>query len=475
MNDLLKKILYFKKEGSLLIILLYCILSFYLCYLFWYVVERLQLINHLNISSPLFSFIVSLPIGTLMLIYKIIDSMFYNKRIKDILTMPINRKHLFKIYLSEINVPFIELETLLFITLGLYTPDLLSVVKYYLSSITLIFLFSLSLCCLLLIILKICHTTHSGYIMIFFQYGGFLTTLLLFKNLLTYLLFFQRTASVTLFLSIVQAPLFLPAVFIGSIVLAIITFILFDHIFFQNIYKIIDFEYNKLFYSKKELFYIRTPYFFLEKKRCFANKDILFYAVLKNIILIILLYKFITTRYSLDTTLVNMIIVIILCSINPFSVTAYSSDPYINQLVLTTPIDSYKIFQSKVRMSFFLNSTIVLIFILINFFIIHTKKDIFFLVLYGLVNNYLCSFIGVIFDCLMPDYTKNKTELLHGNSNKFLSLIVMTLKTIFEIYIINQLDCKKYLLPIVSFIDIILLILILILIYTKKSRRNTRD
>lgn len=64
MNDLLKKILYFKKEGSLLIILLYCILSFYLCYLFWYVVERLQLINHLNISSPLFSFIVSLPIGT---------------------------------------------------------------------------------------------------------------------------------------------------------------------------------------------------------------------------------------------------------------------------------------------------------------------------------------------------------------------------------------------------------------------------
>ena len=180
MNDLLKKILYFKKEGSLLIILLYCILSFYLCYLFWYVVERLQLINHLNISSPLFSFIVSLPIGTLML------------------TMPINRKHLFKIYLSEINVPFIELETLLFITLGLYTPDLLSVVKYYLSSITLIFLFSLSLCCLLLIILKICHTTHSGYIMIFFQYGGFLTTLLLFKNLLTYLLFFQRTASVTL-------------------------------------------------------------------------------------------------------------------------------------------------------------------------------------------------------------------------------------------------------------------------------------
>lgn len=50
MNDLLKKILYFKKEGSLLIILLYCILSFYLCYLFWYVVERLQLINHLNIT-----------------------------------------------------------------------------------------------------------------------------------------------------------------------------------------------------------------------------------------------------------------------------------------------------------------------------------------------------------------------------------------------------------------------------------------
>ena len=155
MNDLLKKNSLFQKRRFAInyIIILYFKFLLYV-YLFWYVVERLQLINHLNISSPLFSFIVSLPIGTLMLIYKIIDSMFYNKRIKDILTMPINRKHLFKIYLSEINVPFIELETLLFITLGLYTPDLLSVVKYYLSSITLIFLFSLSLCCLLLIILK---------------------------------------------------------------------------------------------------------------------------------------------------------------------------------------------------------------------------------------------------------------------------------------------------------------------------------
>mgnify|MGYP001851219015 FL=1 len=470
MNDLLKKILYLKKKSSPLIMLSFFILSFYLGYLFWYIVERLQLIKHLDISAPLFTFLVTLPIGMLMIVYKTVDSMFYNKRIKDILTMPIYKKHLFRMYLSEINAPFIALETLLFITLTLFTTDFLSIAKYYLTSVTLTFTFSLTLCCLLLIVLKLCRTTYSGYIMILFQYGGFLVILLLSKDLLTYLLFFQKTTSINLFLSIVQMSFFLPTVIIGSIVLSLIAFVLFDLIFLQNMYKIIDFEHNKLFYSKKYLFHIRMPYFFLERKRYYANKELWFYTILKNVVLFILLYKFITTTYSLNKTLINMVVIIFLCSINPFSVVAYSSDPHINKLVLITPIDSYKVYLSKVHMSFLLNFIIVLSFIVLNCFFMPDGNNTIFLILYGLANNYLGSFIGVLFDYLMPDYTKNKTELFHGNPNKFLSLIVIAIKTIFEFYIIYQLEYSKYLLPIATFTDMALLVLIFIFIYKKSNK-----
>ena len=291
-------------------------------------------------------------------------------------------------YLSEINAPFIALETLLFITLTLFTTDFLSIAKYYLTSVTLTFTFSLTLCCLLLIVLKLCRTTYSGYIMILFQYGGFLVILLLSKDLLTYLLFFQKTTSINLFLSIVQMSFFLPTVIIGSIVLSLIAFVLFDLIFLQNMYKIIDFEHNKLFYSKKYLFHIRMPYFFLERKRYYANKELWFYTILKNVVLFILLYKFITTTYSLNKTLINMVVIIFLCSINPFSVVAYSSDPHINKLVLITPIDSYKVYLSKVHMSFLLNFIIVLSFIVLNCFFMPDGNNTIFLILYGLANNY---------------------------------------------------------------------------------------
>ncbi len=78
------------------------------------------------------------------------------------------------------------------------------------------------------------------------------------------------------------------------------------------------------------------------------------------------------------------------------------------------------------------------------------------------MTNYSCSFIGVLFDYLMPKYTENKTELLHGNSNKLILLLVMGIKTFVEVYIINIFFSSKHLLIIATVVDVTILLLLVI-------------
>lgn len=448
---------------------MYCILVSYLCCLFWYIVERIQILDYLNISAPVFCFILSIPIGMIMNIYKIIDAMFYNNKVREIISMPVKEKILFNIYISELNTPFIKLETMLFLTLNLYTTNIISVIRYYIASITFIFLFSLLNCCLLLILLKICSDKYSKYFIVFFQYCGYSITLLLTKYLFTFLLFKQKIKFITTFLYIAQTTYFIPLICIGNFIFFFITFILFRHIFLQNIYKIIDSKNQKILCKKRNLFLIKMPYCFLERKRYTGNKEILFYGGLKNFILIALLYNFMTNKYSLDSSLTSMIIIIILCSVNPFSVTAYSSDCAISRIVSITPMNPYKVFQSKVQISFFLNLIILLSFEIIYSFITHMGSEIYLIIIYGFINNYLCSFIGVTLDYLMPHYTESKTELFHGNLNRLLCLAISFFKIFIEVHLIYRLSYTKYLLPIATLLDILLLTAIFICIHKFKE------
>lgn len=462
MSDLLRKVLFKKKTTTLHIKAVYCAAGFYMGYLFWYIIERLQLLNHLDITGQLFLYLFCLPVSIIIIIYKIIDSMFYNKRISDILTMPIKSQYLFITYLLEITLPAIKMETILIITLSIKNKMYISILKYYLISITSICLISSTLCILLLFLLKLCNSTYIGYYLVFIQYGGFILTIFSSKDILLYLIFFQKTNAITVLCSSLESWLFLPIVLIGCIVMFIFAYNLFQNIFIQNIYKINDFQYLQHSSARKKIFQISHPYLYLERKRCLENKDIIFYSILKSLVSAILIYKFIKSRYYIEKNLIDMLLIFLLSAINPISITSYSSDPFNTELTSIMPVSPYKMFQSKVCISFLINELIVFLYTLIIFFITPSKTTSLLLILYGILTNYSCSFIGVLFDYLMPKYTENKTELLHGNSNKLILLLVMGIKTFVEVYIINIFFSSKHLLIIATVVDVTILLLLVI-------------
>lgn len=459
MSDLLKKILFKKNSTTFPTKIAYCAIGFYLGYLFWYIIERLQLLNHLDITGQLFSYLISLPVSIILIIYKIIDTMFYNKNIRDILVMPIKSKNLFIIYILEITLPATKIESILFLTLSLNHTMYLSILKYYIISIASIYLISLTICILLLLLLKISNRAYIGYFFVFFQYGGFILTIFSSKDILRYLIFFQKTNTISALCSSLDSMLFLPIILTGCLIMLIITYILFQCIFLQNIYKIIDFHYLQHSSARKKIFHIHHPYLYLERKRCFENKDIIFYSILKSLVSAILIYNFIKDKYYIDENLIGLLLIFLLSAINPFSITSYSSDPFSNELTLIMPVSPYKVFQSKVCISFLLNELIIFLCTLIIFFITPSITN-FLLILYGIVTNYFCSFIGVFLDYLMPKYTENKTELLHGNINKLILLFLTGIKTFVEVYTINAFFNNKHLLVIATGIDTAILLLL---------------
>uniref|UniRef100_UPI004055D181 hypothetical protein n=1 Tax=Agathobacter sp. TaxID=2021311 RepID=UPI004055D181 len=472
MENLLKKIL-FKKEAARAITIAYFVIGLYISYLFWYAIEYFQLLSHLDITIPLFSCLISLPFAIILIIYKVIGSMFYNKKINNILTMPIKSHDLFMVYLSEITLPSIKLETIFFITLSLNNKNYLSILKHYIISVILIYLISFIICSLLLLLIKFCPSTYIGYFFVFFQYGSFLLTIFILKDILLYLIFSQKTNIIILLNSSLESIYFLPLIVVGCFAAFRITYILFQHIFLQNIYKINAFQYLQLFSVRKDLFYIRYPYLFLETKRYLENKEIVFYSLLKSLVSTILIYNFIKSRYLIEKNLIDILLIFLFSVTNPFSIISYSSDSFCAKLARILPVDSYKMFHAKVLISFLLNEAIVFSYTLIHFFITPSKTTGLLLILYGILSNYLCSFVGVIFDYFMPKHTENKTELLHGNSNKLMLFIVIGIITFMEIYIINSSLGNKHLLKILILINIA--ILLLLTAYSKKLLEKQYD
>lgn len=59
--------------------------------------------------------------------------------------------------------------------------------------------------------------------------------------------------------------------------------------------------------------------------------------------------------------------------------------------------------------------------------------DAILLLLYGTIMNYVCVWLGVLFDFKMPRTANSTNELLHGNLSKFYVLIAVLVLTVIEI------------------------------------------
>ena len=115
MNALLRKIL-FKKQFSVPATLLISVAGLYFGFFFWYAIDQIDLLNNIKINVNVFSLLLSFPFISMTVIYKTIDSVFYNHRITVLLTLPLGEKNFFHIYIGEIIRLPLELLILIFVS-----------------------------------------------------------------------------------------------------------------------------------------------------------------------------------------------------------------------------------------------------------------------------------------------------------------------------------------------------------------------
>lgn len=430
----LKKILFNKSTYKPVFFLILSI-YLYVTWFFWYIVDRIDLCSRLNISENGLALLIIIVSSIILIAHKSIDSVFYNKNIKNILIMPINCNTLYRVYLKEVlSIPF-SIATLLFFVLFFYKEQYLSTIKFYVISVGFICLISTISFIVLLALLKTSTYKNIGYLFVVFKYINFLTALFLFKNFIKDLLSMKESYLYSNIHGFLSFPLFLPIVILLCLLTVFVSYILFNFIFVKNIYKIFSFEYAHKTSRKREIFKIKDPYIFLEIKRYFSNKDSIFYFFLQNIIVSLFILNYMrTSQISYLVKNTDFILLTSISSLNSFSTTSYSLDFELKYILKLLPIKSFKIFKSKVLISFLLNEMLIFFFILVRSIILN-NNTIIVLLLYGTLSNFLFAFIGVLLDYLMPRTAITKTEYLHGNLNKLITIILALFILHIEVFI----------------------------------------
>ena len=433
MNVLLKKIL-FKKQFSVPATLLISVAGLYLGFFLWYAIDQIDLLDNIKINVNAFSLLLSIPFVSITIIYKTIDSVFYNHRITVLLPLPLATKKLFHIYIEEIiRLPF-ELLILIFVSSMIYNGFSFESVKYCLLGIIFTYIVTLIIFIVCLMILNICPTHLIGYAFTLFQYSGFISVILLCNIYMQH--FFKKRAS---FIIITISEFrFSYITFCGIncifLVLTYISFILFNNIFLQRISKISLFQYLTKKSRKIDIFRMKHPLMYLERKRYLQNKEIVFYSGIKSIVTIVTIYVLFISKLNISEIGLKMLLIILPSASSIYSTTAYSSDSDYNKISNYLPISVYNVYKSKVITSFVLNEIITIIFF-VPLSLNEKTSSLLSLLIWGTLSNFNNSTFGVLLDYFMPNRTQNKSELLHGNTNKLFTIAFAISRFLIEEYI----------------------------------------
>lgn len=433
MNALLRKIL-FKKQFSVPATLLISVAGLYFGFFFWYAIDQIDLLNNIKINVNVFSLLLSFPFISMTVIYKTIDSVFYNHRITVLLTLPLGEKNFFHIYIGEIIRLPLELLILIFVSSIIYNGFSFESVKYCLFGIIFAYILTLIVFIVCLVILNICPIHLIGYAFTLFQYSGFISVILLCNIYMRHFLK-KRASFIIMTVSELQLSNFtFWCIICISLALTYISFILFKNIFLQQISKISLFQYLAKKSRKTDVFRMKHPLIYLECKRYLQNKEIVFYSGIKSIATIVTIYVIFISKLNISEIGLKMILIILPSASSIYSTTAYSSDRDYNRISSFLPISVYNVYKSKVITSFVLNEIITIIF----FIPLSLNEETSFLVsllIWGTLSNFNSSTFGVLLDYFMPNSTQNKSELLHGNTNKLFTIAFAILRFIAEEYI----------------------------------------
>lgn len=187
----------------------------------------------------------------------------------------------------------------------------------------------------------------------------------------------------------------------------------------------------------------RTPYVLLESTRILRSKELLFYATIKNIFTVCLLFWLFQQRSlsfvrDAQADVPLLFLMGSCCAINTISSTAYSSDENRNAYSFL-PLAPQRLLWTKASQGFFWNLPLVVLFWTIAI-ITNAPSPVsaFWLLLYGISANACCAWLGVVLDHAMPRTPASIHELLHGNLSKVIVLFSWLAFTLGLLHLLEQ-------------------------------------
>ena len=440
-------IILFGRKKSYFVKCTLTLIGLYLGVLFWYFN-----VDYLGqpIQNALVLAVCSLIcISVLVALYRIPEQLCVNSQIEKLLYFPVNPTNiiymviirLFKIQILSFICCF--LSSIYFFKWNILPLILTTILCALILIIIDLFIFSIS------IVISTVSEKYCGYILLTFQYGGFL---------------FIMWGIVRLLIFAFEKPLMINGIyhlFENNYLISVLIFIMI--IFLSYIYTI-----------KISASYFLRCYHYLNcftKPRFHAN--ISKYFNITVYLLVNLFSKRISGSYIEIQSVLKILVMVLCCAMNTISSTSYTSDKNISYYNLF-PVKNSRIFFSKVLISSVLNEIVIICAWIVCSI---GKNGLFFdisLLLYGTFTNILCSFMGVYFDYKMPRTEITPNTLLHGNMSKIFVLVMIVALTILEMYFWKKFSFVKFSIGL-SMMNILILLLIGVVMYMKRGLSDDRN
>lgn len=430
-------IILFGRKKSYFVKCTLTLIGLYLGVLFWYFN-----VDYLGqpIQNALVLAVCSLIcISVLVALYRIPEQLCVNSQIEKLLYFPVNPTNiiymviirLFKIQILSFICCF--LSSIYFFKWNILPLILTTILCALILIIIDLFIFSIS------IVISTVSEKYCGYILLTFQYGGFLFIMIIF---LSYIYTIKISAS-----------------------------------YFLRCYHYLNCFTKPRFHANISKYFNKNPYILNEWCRVSRNKELLFYSNLKSVITVYLLVNLFSKRISGSyieiQSVLKILVMVLCCAMNTISSTSYTSDKNISYYNLF-PVKNSRIFFSKVLISSVLNEIVIICAWIVCSI---GKNGLFFdisLLLYGTFTNILCSFMGVYFDYKMPRTEITPNTLLHGNMSKIFVLVMIVALTILEMYFWKKFSFVKFSIGL-SMMNILILLLIGVVMYMKRGLSDDRN
>lgn len=333
-----------------------------------------------------------------------------------------------------------------------------------------LFIFSIS------IVISTVSEKYCGYILLTFQYGGFLFIMWGIVRLLIFA--FEKPLMINGIYHLFENNYLISVlIFIMIIFLSYIYTIKISASYFLRCYHYLNCFTKPRFHANISKYFNKNPYILNEWCRVSRNKELLFYSNLKSVITVYLLVNLFSKRISGSyieiQSVLKILVMVLCCAMNTISSTSYTSDKNISYYNLF-PVKNSRIFFSKVLISSVLNEIVIICAWIVCSI---GKNGLFFdisLLLYGTFTNILCSFMGVYFDYKMPRTEITPNTLLHGNMSKIFVLVMIVALTILEMYFWKKFSFVKFSIGL-SMMNILILLLIGVVMYMKRGLSDDRN